>query len=194
MAGPIKLFQFFQNCQQTIGIDQFEQDQKKRSINSTRMIFLISFAQLMLTMIAFLAFEAESIIDYGFTFWAITCLNNGCGNYSIFIWQSENTLKFIEDCEAFIEKSEFSDQWWEKIHTFCTITPPNYDRNCVKRNTHEFTASICVNLTKCDDLLNQKRYKFINIVKMFCAFSSRNTIYSFNRRIRKIKWKNRTVE
>lgn len=104
MAGPIKLFQFFQNCQQTIGIDQFEQDQKKRSINSTRMIFLISFAQLMLTMIAFLAFEAESIIDYGFTFWAITCLINGCGNYSIFIWQSENTLKFIEDCEAFIEK------------------------------------------------------------------------------------------
>lgn len=29
-------------------------------------------------------------------------------HFGVFIWQSKNTLKFIENCEGFIEKSEYS--------------------------------------------------------------------------------------
>lgn len=47
------------------------------------------------------------MFDYGFTFYAFSCMINVIVIYLTFIRQSENTLKYIENCEQFIEKSKY---------------------------------------------------------------------------------------
>ena len=113
MAGSIKLFQFVQKCHQTLGIlpRQPNPKQKQLSSHSIQAIFLTCLAQYIFTTAAFLLFKAKSMFDYGFSFFILIGLANCIAIYLIFIWQSENTLKFIENCEGFIEKSKFC--WYE---------------------------------------------------------------------------------
>lgn len=109
MSGSIQLFQFVRKFHQTIGIrlSQSNQNQKQSSIISARaIIFFICTAQLILTTVAYLVFEAKSMLEFGFTFYMVITEVNCVVIYAIFIWQSKNTSKFIENCEVFIEKSE----------------------------------------------------------------------------------------
>lgn len=101
----VKLFQFAQQCHQIIGIHPYLPNQKYLSANSTRAIILTASTQLFFTTAAFILFEAESMFDYGFSFSMAIAGANGIAVYIIFIRQSENTLKFIGNCEGFIEKS-----------------------------------------------------------------------------------------
>lgn len=105
MVGSIKLFQFIQKFHQTIGIYPSSQpNRKQHSINLTNTIFLICSVQNMFATAAFLVFEANSMFDYGFPIFSIIGIINGVVIYLTFIWQSKNTLKFIEFSERFIEK------------------------------------------------------------------------------------------
>lgn len=106
MADSIKFLQFFQKFHRILGIYPSQQNQKPRSINSINVILLIFFVQMILTTAAFLLFEANSILDYGFASFMLSTLIMSIVNYSIFIWQAENTFKFIGHCEGFIEKSK----------------------------------------------------------------------------------------
>lgn len=60
----------------------------------------------MIVTVAFLMFEANSMFDYGYTFFVLVTIITAIGVYLIFIWQSENELGFIENCEEFVEKSK----------------------------------------------------------------------------------------
>lgn len=52
----------------------------------------------------FLVFEADTMFEFGF-FISLTLIH--CiVIYVLFIWQLDNTLKFVESCEGFIEKSK----------------------------------------------------------------------------------------
>lgn len=62
--------------------------------------------QFLLTSIAFLAFEATSMFDYGFGFFTLITMANATVIYILFIGQLENTFDFIENCEKFIGKSK----------------------------------------------------------------------------------------
>lgn len=106
MAGSIKIFQFIQNFHGVIGISPAQSFEQQRSINSRNAIFLVSCAQEMFAIVAFLIFEAQTMFDYGFGFFGGMSLLLSIVVYVIFIRQSENTFKFIENCEAFIEKSK----------------------------------------------------------------------------------------
>lgn len=68
--------------------------------------FLICTAQLILTTTAFLVFEAKSMLEFGFTFYMLITEINCVVIYTIFVWQSKNTSKLIENCEVLVEKSE----------------------------------------------------------------------------------------
>lgn len=81
-------------------------DQKQYITNATQKIFLICCAQTIFTTAAFVVFEAESMFDYGFSFYVLIAMINITTIYLIFIGQLGNTLKFIEQCERFIEKSK----------------------------------------------------------------------------------------
>lgn len=101
----VKLFQFAQQCQEIFGIYSSQLSQRYFSTSSTRAIIKFFCAQLFFTTAAFFVFEAKSMFDYGFSFSMAIAAANGFAVYIIFIWQSENTLKFIGNCEGFIEKS-----------------------------------------------------------------------------------------
>lgn len=107
MVGTIKLFQFIQKFHKIIGIYPSQAKRKQCPINLTQTIFLICSAQIMFTSAAFSVFEAKSMIDYGFGFYMLISIINIIVIYLVFIWQSQNTLKFIETCEEFIEKSKY---------------------------------------------------------------------------------------
>lgn len=104
MTGSIKLFQFFQRIHQTLGIHPSRSNQKKYPIEWRKILFLVCFAQILFTAIFML--DAKSMFDYGFAFFLLICLINAHVIYLIFIWESENTLEFIQCCEVFIEKSK----------------------------------------------------------------------------------------
>lgn len=69
-------------------------------------MFLIVCAEYLLTTAAFLVFEAKSIFEYGFVFYMLITAINTTSIYLIFVWQSANTYKFIENFEGFLERSE----------------------------------------------------------------------------------------
>lgn len=142
MAGSIKLFQFIQKCHQTIGICPTQPDHKQCSTYPTQAIFLICSTLWMLIMAAFLVFKAKSMFDYGFGFFVLIATINCIVVYLIFIWQSVNTVKFIANCEAFIEQSKCHykcNQWTWLIS--CTLYQSFvYTKTCNK-----------VSWTQCND-------------------------------------------
>lgn len=103
MVILIKLFQRFQKFHQMriIGISSFQANS-----NSRKTFGLIFFGQFTVTTVAFLVFDAKSLFDYGFGFFTVITAINFNIMYLIFIWEFENTYKFIGNCERFIEKSK----------------------------------------------------------------------------------------
>lgn len=115
MAGSVELFQFFQRFHQTIGIAHGPLPNQKQYSNSMKAIFLIILIQIVITTVAFLLFEAQiSMFDYCFGFCCLITLIESIDIYLLFIQQSEDTMKFIKNCEGFIEKSE---KYSEHCHT-----------------------------------------------------------------------------
>lgn len=108
MDGSIKLFQLVQKCHQIIGIFPSEPTQKKQSINWAKMGILIGCAEFGLTTIASLVFEAKHMFGVAIAFYIIIAIISSIFIYCGFIAQSQNTMKFIENCARFIEKSEYS--------------------------------------------------------------------------------------
>lgn len=106
MATSIKLFQFIQNIHQIIGIYPSVMNQKLCAINSRNATLIIFLTQFILTMVAFLVFEAKSVFDFGFGFFTLISTINIFVVYLLLIWQFENTVEFIDNCEAFIKKSK----------------------------------------------------------------------------------------
>lgn len=119
-GGSIKLLQFFEKCHQTCGILPRPPNQKKKqlSTNSIRTIFLTVYVLHISTTAAFLILEAKSWFDYGFTLYNLISIFDPFVVYLIFIWQSGDTLEFIENCERFIDKSTLAVWSWEKFVVF----------------------------------------------------------------------------
>lgn len=106
MASSIKIFQFVQKLHQIIGIHIPHLNQKQHPTIPTRMIFLICLIQMVITAMAFLLFEATSMFEYGLGTFVVVAMINGIVIYLTLIWQLQNTFKFIENCEEFVEKSK----------------------------------------------------------------------------------------
>lgn len=110
-SSSVELFQFVRRFHQTIGIYASQSNGNQCSTKSRRTICFISSAQFRITTFGYLPFEASTMFEYGFGFFALVGSINCLVIYSIFIWQSENTLKFIESCEGFIRKSEHHSEY-----------------------------------------------------------------------------------
>lgn len=152
MTGSVKLFQFVQQCGQIVGIHPCQSNQKYLSTSLTRTIFLICWTQCVFTTVGFFVFEAKSMFAYGFSCSIAICVINAIVVYLIFIWQSGNTLKFIENCEGFIDKSKYIPQHglsdFEKI----------WNSSCF--STKSFSVFIF--------LFSQKIFKYISLWHFFC--------------------------
>lgn len=112
MAGSIKLFEFNQKHYRAIGIYPTQSNQKHSSFNSKNSIFLFCFIQFCISMTAFIIFEANNMLDYAIASFGLVTTTIIMAIYLLTLWQKENTVKFIENCEAFIEKSK--NESWKK--------------------------------------------------------------------------------
>lgn len=116
MTSSIRVFQFIRNFHQTIGIYYPSQpNQKQISLNLENNVFFFSFTHYTLTEVAFLVFEANSIIDYAFGFIPLCSAFVGFLIYILFMWQLENTFKFFENCEKFIEKRRYQIEFEHNV-------------------------------------------------------------------------------
>lgn len=68
----------------------------------------MSLGQFLSATAAFLVFDAKSMFNYGFVFFALVTITNSIVVYSIVVWKSQNTLKFIKNCEGFIKNSKYT--------------------------------------------------------------------------------------
>lgn len=108
MTTSIKLFQSALKFHKTIGICPSRPNQSR--INWRTAIFLLLNVQYTLTTAAFLIVGTKSMFDYGFAFFLFLSLTNGITIYLLFVWQLDNTLKFIANCERFIENREYHSE------------------------------------------------------------------------------------
>lgn len=101
MANSIKIFRFVQNYCRAIGIDN-----KCSAFNWKNLLFLVSEAQTIAALTAFLLLEAKSMLEIGTTCFAILSLTLPMAVFAIFLRNAKNFSKFIESCEKFIQKSK----------------------------------------------------------------------------------------
>lgn len=106
-GGAIKLFKFTQKAYQGIGIYPPESNQSRSRINAKNYFFLVCQAQYFITTAAYLLFEANSMIEYGMTFFTCTTVITVIALYTILLGRMQNILNYIENCDRFIEKSEY---------------------------------------------------------------------------------------
>lgn len=106
-GGTIELFSFIQKVYQDIGIFPPKSNQSPKShINLKNWFILFCLVQFFISTAAFL-FHANSMIEYGMVFFACTTTVLSITVYLIIVWQMKNILKYIENCERFVEKSEY---------------------------------------------------------------------------------------
>lgn len=105
MAGSVKLFRNVKGYYQTIGLLTESQSKHDISFNPRNLFALFSIFQRILTTFAFFVYEAETLLEYGLTFFVYVA-----EAYSIVVFLEHmstmpKTLHLIEHFEKFIEKS-----------------------------------------------------------------------------------------
>lgn len=101
MAGSTELFEFIQKFNRIVGIFPSQQQNYLRSS-----IILIGLTQYLITTVAFLLFDATHMIDFGMSVLIILLIVDSIVQFTLQIWQSQNTFNYIKCCEQFIEKRE----------------------------------------------------------------------------------------
>lgn len=105
-SGSIKLFQFYQNYSQTVGIYESQTNRNRYNINLKRIIVIISSIQYEIALVAYMLYYATFMVEYGEGFTTLITIVKGNIDYFIFAWKMEDILEFIRNCETFIEKSK----------------------------------------------------------------------------------------
>lgn len=101
----IKLFVFIRNYLSAIGVRRPKPKQfNSHFFNSTNWIFILNGTPMLISSLAFFAYRAKTVFDFGLSFYYSSCLICGGIFYIIQIWEIENVSKFIKNCEAFIEQ------------------------------------------------------------------------------------------
>lgn len=105
----MKLFQSICRFYQVVGIQppQLNQNYSFRWMHLICVFFLI---QLICTTVAFILFEAKSIVEYAEAFFPASTEIANMVNFIVCIFKITNIFQLIENFEKFIEKSEFYSQ------------------------------------------------------------------------------------
>lgn len=105
MANSIKLFQFLQKSYKTLGICP-SQDHEGLAFNTRNVIFLFCYAQMFLSVLAFFIFKADTMLEYGNSFFMFETQFYIAMDFLVLMWRITNILELIEEFEEFIEKSK----------------------------------------------------------------------------------------
>lgn len=116
MADKLKLLQFTREVYQDMGIYPPHSIQKQHPVNWRNVFILFSLVQIFIVSLAYLIFEAESIVDAGFPFYVINTEFSCAIYYLTNLWKMPKILKLIECFEKFIVESKM----WCDVITFGT--------------------------------------------------------------------------
>lgn len=105
MAGRIQLFRALLEYHRTMGVYSHQPNQKW-SLNSMNWIFIIAFAQLLVTTLAYFLFQAKSADELGWAFYIFTTETTSLSYYLVQIGQISNTVELIGKFEKFIQESK----------------------------------------------------------------------------------------
>lgn len=108
IGSKMILFQLVRKYFKRMGIYLQRPNQRNSSINCITFIYFTAFAQAIISSAAFILFEAETVVEYGFTFYVLTIACVASAAISIVHWNVGNIIAFVESFEAFIEKSKFN--------------------------------------------------------------------------------------
>lgn len=103
VSSKTKLFSFIKKIYQNINNSSSRPNPHSSPINSNKRIFLFSIAQLLIPSIAYVLFEANSMFEYGLAIYS--CITTIV--FSLFWRHMDNIYDYIENCERFIEQSEY---------------------------------------------------------------------------------------
>lgn len=106
MAEPIELLSFNRKCYGLVGIPPLQPDKDAPSSNSKNLIIVTSLTVWFLSSAVFFVNEANSMIDFGLSFFAASAAVAMNCLYLDIIWRIKIIHAFIEDCERFIEQSK----------------------------------------------------------------------------------------
>lgn len=120
-TSAMKLFQSIKEFHRKLGLDP-PQPGENSSINSKNLLVLLSIALGAILTAAFCVFEAETVLDYGKSYFAsgTEFFNVGCFVSNIWKWQ--NTWKTIEKLETFIQKSRSKAVYLSSILKYLSFT------------------------------------------------------------------------
>lgn len=106
MAGrsSTKLFQFNQKYCEAIGIKSAP---NRHTLNSKHLIFVVFSLQFAFTIATFLVTDAKSMGEYGTGFFTLITIAEATVAHFLTLWEVGEISKFTENCEKFIEKSEY---------------------------------------------------------------------------------------
>lgn len=104
VRSKINLFQFIQKYNRVIGIESSESNEICFAFNWKNLIFLVCEAQFIVALTAFISIEANSMLEYGITLFAITSSIFGVILHLNHSWEMINFSKLIKNGEKFIEK------------------------------------------------------------------------------------------
>lgn len=164
MAGndEIKLFQFIQKTYKNIDIHQSEPNGNRSPLNLKNVFILFCHAQFFISSTTYILFNAKSMIEYGMAFFICTSIVASGTVYLVLTWQIKITLNYIENCERFIEKSEYtistlkSLHFWRPLLTLCFLQE-HIQRLCIK-----------VQMTKSNDWLNSSFLHWLQLLPFLC--------------------------
>lgn len=106
IAGAMELFQSVRRYWHTMGIYSVELSQSSIT-NWKALFFAVSIMLLLISSTSFFLLKSTSVYEYGYSLYASSSEFNILIDFSITVWQMPNTLKFIANCENFIEKSKY---------------------------------------------------------------------------------------
>lgn len=107
-VGKIELFKFTQKTYQHIGIYPPASDQNRCPIKSKTCFVPFSLAICLSLSVAYFFSEANSMIEYGMSFYSTISLTLFITEHLLIFWQMQNILNFIGNCERFVEKRAYS--------------------------------------------------------------------------------------
>lgn len=99
----MKLFVSVQDSVKIAGI--YASNQQEIHINWRNVVFLLAFVHTVIDRALFLQFEAQTALEYGFSFYSLASGLACAAAFLICIWKSSKMFNTVQDCEKFIEKS-----------------------------------------------------------------------------------------
>lgn len=91
-----------------VGICPPQNQNERLSFNMRNVCILFCYAQVCFPVLAFFLFKANTVVDYGSSFFTFITMFAVAVWFLVIMWQIKNILSLIDDFDQFIENSKYT--------------------------------------------------------------------------------------